>query len=81
MRCTAAATIRSLLRRSCSGEPSGTAGRPIAGAIEGEGLDYACVLVTRSGHCQLVLALSCWLALTLRPAAGGSEASSWAQVA
>lgn len=34
-------------RSSDDGEPGGTAGRPILAAIEGEGLDGVCVLVTR----------------------------------
>jgi putative IMPACT (imprinted ancient) family translation regulator len=34
-------------RSSDDGEPGGTAGRPILTAIEGEGLDGVCVLVTR----------------------------------
>ncbi|KAI8472303.1 MAG: hypothetical protein J3K34DRAFT_519915 [Monoraphidium minutum] len=34
-------------RSSDDGEPGGTAGRPILGAIEGDGLDGVCVLVTR----------------------------------
>lgn len=34
-------------RSSDDGEPGGTAGRPILSAIEGEGLDQVCVLVTR----------------------------------
>lgn len=34
-------------RSSDDGEPGGTAGRPILSAIEGEGLDGVCVLVTR----------------------------------
>ena len=34
-------------RTADDGEPSGTAGKPILGAIEGEGLDYVMVLVVR----------------------------------
>ena len=34
-------------RSSDDGEPSGTAGRPILAAIEGEGLDGVCALVVR----------------------------------
>lgn len=34
-------------RSSDDGEPGGTAGRPILAAIEGEGVDGVCVLVTR----------------------------------
>ena len=34
-------------RSSDDGEPGGTAGRPILSAVEGEGLDQVCVLVTR----------------------------------
>ena len=36
-------------RSSDDGEPGGTAGRPILSAIEGEGLNGICVMVTRSG--------------------------------
>ena len=36
------------VRSSDDGEPGGTAGRPILAAIEGEGLNGVCVLVTRS---------------------------------
>ncbi|MEW5299309.1 MAG: hypothetical protein WDW38_003396 [Sanguina aurantia] len=39
--------IGALKRCSDDGEPSGTAGRPILGAIESEGLQYTAVLVTR----------------------------------
>lgn len=35
-------------RSSDDGEPSGTAGKPILGAIEGEDLDMVMVMVTRS---------------------------------
>lgn len=34
-------------RANDDGEPGGTAGRPILAAIEGEGLDGVCVMVTR----------------------------------
>ena len=34
-------------RSADDGEPGGTAGRPILAAIDGEGLDRVCVLVTR----------------------------------
>ena len=34
-------------RSSDDGEPSGTAGRPMLSAIDGEGLDAVCVLVVR----------------------------------
>jgi putative IMPACT (imprinted ancient) family translation regulator len=34
-------------RSSDDGEPGGTAGKPILAAIEGDGLDGVCVLVTR----------------------------------
>lgn len=34
-------------RSSDDGEPGGTAGKPILGAIEADGLDGVCVLVTR----------------------------------
>ena len=36
-----------MYRSSDDGEPSGTAGRPILAAIEGERLDQVCVMVTR----------------------------------
>ncbi len=35
------------MRSADDGEPGGTAGRPILAAIDGEGLDRVCVLVTR----------------------------------
>jgi putative IMPACT (imprinted ancient) family translation regulator len=34
-------------RSNDDGEPGGTAGKPILGAIEGDGLDGVCVLVVR----------------------------------
>ena len=45
-------------RSSDDGEPGGTAGRPILAAIEAEGLDNVCVMVTRyvdgtTGTCSL----------------------------
>lgn len=36
-------------RSSDDGEPGGTAGRPMLSALEGEGLDNVCVMVTRWG--------------------------------
>jgi putative IMPACT (imprinted ancient) family translation regulator len=39
--------IQGQYRSSDDGEPGGTAGRPILGAIEAEGLDGVCVLVVR----------------------------------
>lgn len=37
-------------RCSDDGEPSGTAGRPMLGAIEAEGLKDVMVVITRCGH-------------------------------
>jgi uncharacterized YigZ family protein len=39
--------IGSEYRSSDDGEPAGTAGRPILAAIDGQGFDQACVVVTR----------------------------------
>ncbi len=45
--------VGSDVRSADDGEPGGTAGRPILAAINGEGLDRVCVLVTRC--CSWVL--------------------------
>lgn len=45
-------------RSSDDGEPGGTAGRPILGSIEGEGLDGVCVLVTRFASCWKLCGLT-----------------------